>query len=307
MVVPGTPRDSLHILDALLNLDGGVKPEMVATDNASYSDMVFGIFKILGYNFSPRFKDLDDQRFWRAAMPGVETGDVRAAGGPGPQPGEPQEDRSRGGRTCCGWPAPWSPTRSAPTTCCGCSAARATPRPLGQAFAEYGRIAKTEHLLARGRPGRRHLPPPDEPAAHRPGVAPQAGQGRVPRQARHHPPGVPRRHGGPARRARPGPERRRAVDDPVHRRRRRPAPRRGPRDSGTRTSPDCPRSSTGTSTSSAATASPPPPRPAAPCARCATRTRLSWTRTRPATVLRTDTSVGRRGRAVAITTAGHPR
>ncbi|GAA2279312.1 hypothetical protein GCM10010430_76620 [Kitasatospora cystarginea] len=53
MVVPGTPRDSLHILDALLNLDGGVKPEMVATDNASYSDMVFGLFKILGYNFSP--------------------------------------------------------------------------------------------------------------------------------------------------------------------------------------------------------------------------------------------------------------
>ncbi|GAA0899537.1 hypothetical protein GCM10009574_084450 [Streptomyces asiaticus] len=28
MVVPGTPHDSLHILDALLNLDGGVKPEM---------------------------------------------------------------------------------------------------------------------------------------------------------------------------------------------------------------------------------------------------------------------------------------
>jgi len=45
MVVPGTPRDSLHILDALLNLDGGVKPEMVATDNASYSDIVFGILR----------------------------------------------------------------------------------------------------------------------------------------------------------------------------------------------------------------------------------------------------------------------
>lgn len=74
MVVPGTPRDSLHILDALLNLDGGVKPEMVATDNASYSDIVFGIFRILGYNFSPRFKDLDDQRFWRATMPGWRRG-----------------------------------------------------------------------------------------------------------------------------------------------------------------------------------------------------------------------------------------
>lgn len=75
MVVPGTPRDSLHILDALLNLDAGVKPEMVATDNALYSDIVFGLFTMLGYNFSPRFKDLSDQRFWRAEMPGVETGE----------------------------------------------------------------------------------------------------------------------------------------------------------------------------------------------------------------------------------------
>lgn len=34
MVVRGTPRDSLYTLDTLLNLDGGVRPEMVATDNA---------------------------------------------------------------------------------------------------------------------------------------------------------------------------------------------------------------------------------------------------------------------------------
>ena len=110
MVVPGTPRDSLHILDALLNLDGGVQPEMVATDNAPYSDIVFGIFKILGYNFSPRFKDLDDQRFWRATMPGVETG-------------------------MYGVLELWMFGREG------------HPTPLGQAFAEYGRIAKTEHLM----------------------------------------------------------------------------------------------------------------------------------------------------------------
>ena len=53
MVVAGTPRDSLHILDTLLNMDAGVRPEMVATDNASYSDMVFGLFSLLGYNFPP--------------------------------------------------------------------------------------------------------------------------------------------------------------------------------------------------------------------------------------------------------------
>ncbi|MBE1610013.1 hypothetical protein HEB94_006861 [Actinopolymorpha pittospori] len=92
MVVPGTPRDSPHILDALLNLDGGVTPEMVATDNASYSDMVFGLFKILGYNFSPRFRGLDGQRFWRAILPGVETSTYGRAGGPGPQPRQPEQD-----------------------------------------------------------------------------------------------------------------------------------------------------------------------------------------------------------------------
>ncbi|GAB3003334.1 hypothetical protein GCM10023080_081380 [Streptomyces pseudoechinosporeus] len=52
MVVRGTPRDSLYTLDSLLNLDGGVKPEMVATDNASYSDMAFGLYKMLGFRFA---------------------------------------------------------------------------------------------------------------------------------------------------------------------------------------------------------------------------------------------------------------
>ena len=40
VVVPGTVRDSLYILDTMLNLDAGPKPEMIATDTASYSDIV---------------------------------------------------------------------------------------------------------------------------------------------------------------------------------------------------------------------------------------------------------------------------
>nr|WP_199820320.1 Tn3 family transposase [Streptomyces rimosus] len=44
-----------------------MKSEVVTTDNASYSDMAFGLFKILGYNFSPRFRAMDDQRFWHDA------------------------------------------------------------------------------------------------------------------------------------------------------------------------------------------------------------------------------------------------
>lgn len=147
MVVPGTPRDSLHILDALLNLDAGVSPEMVATDNASYSDMVFGLFKLLGFNFSPRFKDLNDQRFWRAEMPGVRTGDY-----------EPPAALARNkvilAKITTHWP---DILRLAGSPACGQVRAYdllrmfgrdGRPTPLGQAFAEYGRIAKTLHLLA---------------------------------------------------------------------------------------------------------------------------------------------------------------
>ncbi len=68
-------RDPLYILNVLLNLGGGPKPELVATDNASYSDIVFGLFRLLGYQFSPRIADLSDQRFWRLEVPGVPPGD----------------------------------------------------------------------------------------------------------------------------------------------------------------------------------------------------------------------------------------
>jgi TnpA family transposase len=77
-VVPGTMRDSLYILDTMLNLDAGPKPEMIATDSASYSDIVLGLFRMLGYRFSPRIADLSDQRFWRATLPGAPEGDYGA-------------------------------------------------------------------------------------------------------------------------------------------------------------------------------------------------------------------------------------
>jgi TnpA family transposase len=64
LVVPGTVRDSLFILDAILNRDGGSQPEVVITDTASYSDIVFGLFAICAYQFSPRIADLADSRMW---------------------------------------------------------------------------------------------------------------------------------------------------------------------------------------------------------------------------------------------------
>lgn len=49
-------------MDAIFNLDGGPKPETVITDTGSYSDIVFGLFAICGYQFSPRIAHLADAR-----------------------------------------------------------------------------------------------------------------------------------------------------------------------------------------------------------------------------------------------------
>ena len=35
------------------------------TDTGAYSDVVFGLFRLLGYRFSPRIADVGDARFWR--------------------------------------------------------------------------------------------------------------------------------------------------------------------------------------------------------------------------------------------------
>jgi TnpA family transposase len=65
IVVPGTLRDSRYILDGLLEQQTSLRPTEVVSDTAGYSDVVFGLFWLLGYQFSPRLADLGDTRFWR--------------------------------------------------------------------------------------------------------------------------------------------------------------------------------------------------------------------------------------------------
>jgi TnpA family transposase len=64
-VVPGTLRDSMVILDGLLEQHTSLQPTTLVTDSASYSDVVFGLFMLLGYRFCPRLADLGDTRFYR--------------------------------------------------------------------------------------------------------------------------------------------------------------------------------------------------------------------------------------------------
>jgi len=143
IVVPGTLRDSLYILDGLLEQQTNLDPRELMTDTAGYSDQVFGLFRLLGYQFSPRLADTGGARFWRTnrsadygPLDGIArntidtdliathwedllrvagsltTGTVRAS--------ELLRVLQGGGR----------------------------PTPLGRAVAELGRIAKTLYLLA---------------------------------------------------------------------------------------------------------------------------------------------------------------
>jgi len=65
IVVAGTLRDSLVVLAGLLNQETKLRPKELMTDTASYSDVIFGLFHLLGYQFSPRLADLGKMRFWR--------------------------------------------------------------------------------------------------------------------------------------------------------------------------------------------------------------------------------------------------
>ena len=65
IVIPGTLRDSLFILAGLLEQQTSLDPREIMADTHGYSEVVFGLFSLLGYRFSPRLADLPDQRFWR--------------------------------------------------------------------------------------------------------------------------------------------------------------------------------------------------------------------------------------------------
>lgn len=65
IVIPGTLRDSLFILEGLLEHQTRLRPVQLMSDTAGSSDRVFGLFWLLGFQFSPRLADIGGTRFWR--------------------------------------------------------------------------------------------------------------------------------------------------------------------------------------------------------------------------------------------------
>ena len=65
IVITGTLRDSLYLLEGLLEQQTSLRPTEVMTDTHGYSDVVFGLFWLLGYQFSPRLADFSERKLWR--------------------------------------------------------------------------------------------------------------------------------------------------------------------------------------------------------------------------------------------------
>jgi TnpA family transposase len=65
IVIPGTLHDSTYVLDGLMENQTSLEPKQIITDTAGYSDIVFALFWLLGFQFSPRLADIGESRFWR--------------------------------------------------------------------------------------------------------------------------------------------------------------------------------------------------------------------------------------------------
>lgn len=67
LIEPGTIRDSLFLLAVVLGQQTHLEPTEIMTDTGSYTDIIFGIFWLLGYQFCPRLADMGGARFWRVS------------------------------------------------------------------------------------------------------------------------------------------------------------------------------------------------------------------------------------------------
>lgn len=64
-VIPATVRDATYVLDEILDNETELPILEHTTDTAGYTELVFALFDLLGLQFSPRIRDLGDQRLFR--------------------------------------------------------------------------------------------------------------------------------------------------------------------------------------------------------------------------------------------------
>jgi len=57
--------DTTRVIDLIYRQDGGRRPEVIVSDTGSYSDIVFGLLRLLGFDYRPQLADLPDAKLWR--------------------------------------------------------------------------------------------------------------------------------------------------------------------------------------------------------------------------------------------------
>jgi TnpA family transposase len=64
-VISCSPREALYVLDGLLENNTILKPRKHTTDTDGYTEIIFALCYLLGYEFMPRIRDLKDQQLFR--------------------------------------------------------------------------------------------------------------------------------------------------------------------------------------------------------------------------------------------------
>ena len=103
-VVPVTIRDSTYVLDELCNNETELPIREHTTDTAGATEIIFALFDLLGFRFTPRLRDLGDGRLFTSGSIDIHRYPrlqpyVTSAGSSG-------SAFSTGGMRCCGWQAP---------------------------------------------------------------------------------------------------------------------------------------------------------------------------------------------------------
>jgi len=64
-VISCSPREALYVLDGLLENNTILQPYKHTTDTHGYTEIIFALCYLLGYEFMPRIRDLKDQQLYR--------------------------------------------------------------------------------------------------------------------------------------------------------------------------------------------------------------------------------------------------
>lgn len=143
-VIPSTVRDATYTLDEILDNESDLDIAEHTTDTAGYTELIFGLFGLLGLTFSPRIRDLADQQLYRST-----SSDLQGLAALRPYLNKTlNEDVITNG-----WDEMLRVTLSLKKGYCTASLLvsklQAYPRqhPMTRAVQEYGRLEKTIHIL----------------------------------------------------------------------------------------------------------------------------------------------------------------